>query len=144
MHHSILCYKICRVAPGRSRQAKLCAGFQSLSTAQGYLLMKSLPSAEMLGLAGNVTVLAFSITSSRRIFSWLQPSPNGLLPKSIWYSITPADHTSTCSNNQQLAFQRRFDVVVFEPRPTWSCRLTPPISSLWDWYSINSAGSCLH
>lgn len=61
-----------------------------------YLLMKSLHSAETLGLAGKATLLAFSITSSRRIFSWLQPSPKGLLPYSIWYSITPADQTSTC------------------------------------------------
>ena len=74
-----------RMCPERSREgaARSSIVLHSLSHAQVYLLMKSLPSAEMLGLAGKETVLAFSITSSRRIFSWLQPSPKGLLPNSI-------------------------------------------------------------
>ena len=65
--------------------------------------MKSLPSADKLGLDGKVTVLAFSITSSLSIFSCVQPSPNGRLPNSIWYNITPADHTSTCALHTAFA-----------------------------------------
>lgn len=59
--------------------------------------MKSLHSAEMAGLAGKATLCALSMTSFRRISSWLQPSPKGRRPNSIWYSITPTAHTSTCT-----------------------------------------------
>ena len=70
---------------------------QGLRAFLAHLVMKSLHSAEMAGFAGKTTWRAFSMTSSRRISSWLQPSPNGLRPNSIWYSITPTAHTSTCS-----------------------------------------------
>ena len=43
--------------------------------------MKSLHSAEMAGLAGKATLCALSMTSFRRISSWLQPSPKGRRPK---------------------------------------------------------------
>ena len=69
---------------------------QGLRAFLAHLVMKSLHSAEMAGFAGKATWRAFSMISSRRISSWLQPSPNGLRPNSIWYSITPTAHTSTC------------------------------------------------
>ena len=61
-----------------------------------YLCMNSFPSADTAGLLGKLTSLACSMISSRSIFSWLHPSPNGRLPYSIWYRTPPTDHTSTC------------------------------------------------
>jgi len=58
-------------------------------------VMKSRASADTAGLAGKATTRAFRITSSRRMASWLRPSPNGRRPNSIWYTTTPAAHTST-------------------------------------------------
>ena len=63
--------------------------------AGAHRVMKSRASADTAGLAGKATARAFRITSSRRMASWLRPSPNGRRPNSIWYTTTPAAHTST-------------------------------------------------
>ena len=87
--------------------------------------MKSLHSAEMAGLAGKATLCALSMTSLRRISSWLQPSPKGRRPNSIWYSITPTAHTSTCVSQHTPSFH------------VWLCH-----SSLWQQATTERQSYC--
>jgi len=83
---------------------------------------RTFASFETGGFDGNSTLRAFIIVSSRRILSWVWSCPKGRLPKSIWYNITPADHTSTwtqtwrshiqCSLSMLLSPKNHFFITV--------------------------------